>query len=67
MMTQLLLDHQLALSRRVDDLEEQVRELRVSWLQQGIKRLIIRARGHRLLGERATSWLFGKVKWLRWS
>ena len=63
----LLIEHQRAMSPRLDYLERQIQELRVTWWQRGIKRLIILARGHLFLSDRATSWLFWKVKWLRWS
>ncbi len=63
--TYLLIRHQELLSQRVDSLEKQIEELRVSWWQRRIKRLIISARAHRVLTERATDWLFRRVKWLR--
>ncbi len=65
--TRLLIDHQEALSARLDSLEAQIQELRVSCWQRVTKRLIVWARGHRLLTERTTDDIFVRVRWLRWS
>lgn len=64
---QLLVKHQHALSLRLDSLEAQIRRLRVTWWRREMKCLIIWARGHRLLSERMTDNIFGRVEWLRWS
>jgi len=67
MMTQLLIEHQRVLSARVDDLEEQIRELRTSGLQRQTKRAIIWLTVWGFLPWTVTAWIFRRVAWLRWA